>query len=290
MRRLISFPPRAAILAACLAAIVSALAPGRACATTFGSADSFGAVPSFAGTGLFGTYYNSGNPDIYGQGTLPVLAALDPGNGTSFITSYTPIATFTTTNICFPDCTGNSFDDGSGGFVATVDNSTSFSNGNVSNVNFFPDVSIPTTWDESGLDINGFLAITTPGTYIFSLGSDDNSSLSIAGQNILTIAGCCETISTSVTFNAAGLYAIGADLLEFGGGSYLNVTATDPNGNCFFGCSDANGGYTQTGLYYSADQFQGAPAPTIGGGLGSMFVLLMLAGGGALRQYRHGKA
>jgi hypothetical protein len=272
---------RVSAVAACFAlSIFFTIAASRTAdaQVILGPDSSFGSVPAFGGTGLFGTYYNTTDGNVASGAVVP--AFVDPNNPSvvSFTSSFTPVATFMTGNICYPDCLSGIFNDDSGGFVASETNSASFSNGNVSNVNFFPNVVVPADWSLSGLDINGYLAITQSGTYKFFLGSDDSSALVIGGQNISGISGCCTTVETDVTFTAAGLYAISAQFLELGGGSYFDLTATDPNGACFLGCSNGAGGAADNALFYSNSQLEGAPAPTIGSGGLSMAVLVMLAG------------
>jgi hypothetical protein len=218
---------------------------------------SIGSVPGYAGTGLSGTYYNTGVSDQ-------------------------PLATFTTTNVCFPDCSSTSFSDGAGGLLA-------FTNGNISNVAFNPNVQAPDYWNNSSLDISGYIAINQPGIYNFTLGSDDNSYLTIGGQNLLSIPGCCTTVGGSASFSAAGLYPILIQFMEYGGGSYLNVTASNDSG-CLIGCSDGNGGYIDSGLFYSDAQLQGAPAPAVGSGWVSIALLFLLSAGAFVRLLRHGVA
>jgi hypothetical protein len=245
MERSIAFLRRASLAAACLLlliAVSTAMSRPADAQTVLGSSDSFGPVPGFAGTGLSGTY-------------------------TAFTVSQDPIATFTTSNICYPDCLGSVFDDSNGGLLA-------FTNGNIDNVNFsIPSEQIPNDWSSSGLSIAGYLAITQPGTYNFSLGSDDSSHLQIAGQDILDINDCCTTVGGQVTFTASGLYAIAVQFMEFGGGSYLNLTAFDSNETCFLGCTDQSGALTNSGLFYSDGQLQSAPAPLPGSGIASLTVV-----------------
>jgi len=68
-------------------------------------------IPDFAGTGLSGLYY-------------------DDSNGMTSADGNPAAASFTTTNLCFPDCQGNSFGDGNGGLTA-------FGNGNINNIDIF---------------------------------------------------------------------------------------------------------------------------------------------------------
>ena len=206
-------------------------------------------MPGFAGTGLFGQY-------------------------TAFSFSSSPIATFLAPNVCFPDCHSGVFSDGSGGLAV-------FTNGNATDIVFGPGIQPPNNWSNSGLSINGYIAINQPGTYHFSLGSDDNSHLTIGGQNFLNIPGCCTTVNGAASFSAAGLYPILVQFTEFGGGSYLDLTAHADNGDggngaCLFGCVNTNGALVDSGLFYSDAQLQGAPAPQVGSGWYSGAILTVL--------------
>jgi len=229
---------RAAGLAFVLASVAACPAQAQ---TLIDASHRVTAVPGFAGTGLAGTYYNSN-----------VQAGA--------------LATFSAPNVCFPDCSSTNFSDGSGGLTA-------FTNGNATNISFLvPSNQIPTTWSNSRLTLNGYIAINQTGTYGFTLGSDDNSSLSIGGISLLAIPGCCTTVSGSASFSATGLYAVAINFMEFGGGSYLDVTASH-GGSCIIGCSNGSGGYTNSGLFYSDADLQGAPAPIPGRGWPSIAIL-----------------
>ncbi len=233
---------------------------------------SVGSVPSFGGTGLAGTYYNYGVTDE-------------------------PLATFTSTNLCYPTCFavnpyvaggGSSnavFLDDTGGLVA-------FTNGNIDNVVFNPNFTAPNDWSNSNLTFNGYLAINQPGTYLFSLGADDYASLQIAGQDIVDVPypPCCQTLTEDVTFTTAGLYAIALQYGEYETGSFLSLIATtdDPNlpSACLFGCVDGNGNLAANGLFYSDAQLDSAPAPTIGGGWSGVAALALFGAGAAVRRNR----
>jgi hypothetical protein len=211
--------------------------------------ESVASVPDFAGTGLLGLYY-------------------DNNAGYSSAAGSPAEASFTTTNICYPDCQGGSFSDGNGGLQA-------FTNGNATNFNFNTSIEPPrTTWDGSELDISGYIAITTPGTYTFNMGHDDNMSVTIGGQT--QAAGCCGFQTFQDTFTTAGLYPISLQFMEGGGGSYMDLTATDPNNNCILGCYGPNGALEENDLFYSDEQ-PGAPAPVIGGGWPAVVVAGLMA-------------
>jgi hypothetical protein len=242
-------------LCAAIFAMIFAFAHlAQAQSITVDPSQSIGPVPDFAGTGLAGTYYN---PNYY--------------NGT--------LATFLAPNICFPDCAGSSFSDGDGGLVE-------FTNGNATNIQYLTDIA-PTNWSGSGLNINGYIAITQPGTYYFTISSDDSSSSVLAGQDFIGIPTCCQSQSGDATFSAAGLYAIAVAFNEGGGGSQLDFTVADSNENCLIGCSNGDGGYTNSGLFYSDAQLQGAPAPMIGGGWASLSLLALLGAGSLVRRAGH---
>ena len=196
--------------------------------------ESEGSVPDFAGTGLSGLYY-------------------DNSAGYSGTVGGSPAeASFTSSNLCFPDCQGGSFNDGNGGLVA-------FTNGNATNFTFFTQIEQPrTTWDSSEIDMSGYIAITTPGIYTFNINRDDNFSLTIGG--VTNSYGCCGNGSFQDQFTAAGLYRISTLFQESGGGSDMSLSVTDPNGNCIIGCYDPNNNLEPNDLFYSDTDLQGAPA------------------------------
>jgi hypothetical protein len=205
--------------------------------------EDLGSVPTFGGTGLAGVYYDNGNNYSSAAGSQPE-------------------ASFTTSNLCFPDCLGNSFSDGNGGLQA-------FTNGAATNFTFFTSVEpVRLSWNSSEIDMAGYLAVTTPGTYTFTVGSDDNTFFTLGGVQQQILGGGPQTFQD--TFSQAGLYAMTVQFLEFGGNSRLSVQATDPNGNCILGCYDANNALVANDLYYSDAELQGAPAPVIGGGWAAM--------------------
>jgi len=217
--------------------------------------ESQGPVPTFGGTGLFGVYY-------------------DNGSGFSSAAGSQAEASFTTSNLCFPDCLGGGFNDGTGGLQA-------FTNGNATNFNFFTSVEpVRLTWDSSEIVMSGYIAITTPGTYTFNLGRDDFVSFTLGG--VTQQFGCCGTDVVQDTFTQPGLYAISVQFIENGGGSVLSLTGLDPNNNCILGCYDANNNLAQNDLFYSDADLSGAPAPVIGGG----WAAIALLGLAALRRRR----
>jgi hypothetical protein len=219
-------------------AAVLFLAPSPRAQNLIPPDESVGSVPDFGGTGLFGEYY-------------------DNAAGYSSSAGSPPEATFTASNVCFPDCQGGSFSDGNGGLAA-------FTNGNASNINFSSIEPVRLTWDNSEIDMSGYIAITTPGTYFFYPGHDDNLAVTIGG--VTESSGCCGVDTIQDTFTAAGLYRISMLFQESGGGSYMSFTGTDPNGQCILGCYDGNNNLEANDLFYSDTDLQGAPAPVIGGG------------------------
>jgi hypothetical protein len=217
-----------------------------------------GSIPDFAGTGLFGLYY-------------------DNNAGYSSAAGSPPEASFTTTNLCFPNCLGGGFDDSIGGLQA-------FTNGSATNFNFFTSIEpVRTTWDGSELDMTGYIAITQAGTYTFNATHDDNFLMTIGGVGQQFT--CCGTNTIQDTFTAPGLYRISVQFMEGGGGSILSLTGSDPGGNCILGCYDGNGNLEANDLFYSDEDLSGAPAPVIGGGLPAM-VLAGLVGIAGVRRRR----
>jgi hypothetical protein len=215
-----------------------------------------GDVPAFSGTGLQGYYYYD-----TGGGNFDATIA----SATGPLSDRSPLATFLSANVCYPSCGGGGFTDSQGGLTA-------FLNGNATNIEFTG--TPPGTWNNSGLILDGYIAITQPGSYSFSLNSDDASSFSIGN-----ISGSTRGIN-DLTFELAGLYRIAVNFTEDGGGSLLSLTAKyDTTGDCILGCSDGQGdGVQPNGLFFSDAQIEGAPAPTIGSGGLSMAVLVLLAG------------
>jgi hypothetical protein len=230
------------------------------------------AVPGFAGTGLQGYYYNNSMND--GSFDSSVINATGP------LSNFSPLATFLSTNVCYPDCSGGSiYDYGHGDGALRF-----FLNGNASNIQFVdPMMAEPQDWSSSALILNGYIAINQPGSYLFNLGSDDGSKLTIGDYS----GG-----SVDLTFTAAGLYQIAVNFYEDGGFSNLSLTATsDGNGGaCFLGCSDGNGVLQANNLFYSQGQLEGAPAPTIGSGMSSLALLGLLGVGAVSRRHRRAKA
>ncbi len=220
---------------------------------------SVGSVPTFGGTGLTGLYYDNLNGYYGSQGSAPE-------------------ASFTSSNLCFPDCLGSAFSDGGGGLQA-------FTNGNATNFNFFTDIEpVRLTWNNSEIDMSGYIAITTPGVYTFTAADDDYFAITIGG--VTSAFGCCGAgLVFQDQFTSPGLYRMSTLFQESGGGSYMQLSATDPNGNCIFGCYDANNNLEANNLFYSDADLMGAPVPVIGSGF-SWCVLAALAGLEAIRRRR----
>jgi MYXO-CTERM domain-containing protein len=226
------------------------------------------AVPGFAGTGLQGYYYSNANGEFSNFDQI-IHDSIGPLSGA------TPSATFLTTNICYPNCANGSISDGSGGLAY-------FLNGNATDLSF--NGTPRTTFNNSGVILNGFIAIDTIGSYTFHLQSDDASVLRLGDFTADRFS------NIDLNFTATGLYQIAINFTEDGGGSNLSLTATsDSNAACFLGCSDGNGGLTNTGLFYSQGQLDSAPAPTIGGGASSLALLGLLGVGALVRRRRQGE-
>ncbi len=261
---------RLPLYAAGLAIILTFSVVHRAQAQNLVGDPSF-SVPDFGGTGLQGYYYSDpGGSGNRGSFDAAIANSIGP------LGNPAPLATFLSTNICYPSC-NQGFDDSTGGLV-------SFLNGNATNIQFLnTDIAPPTTWNDSGLILNGYVAITTPGSYSFSLGSDDASNLRVGTY----FGGAAD-----LTFATAGLYALAVNFTEDGGGSILRLIVTDDStGACILGCTSGvqnNGfnGVLPNNLFYSDAQLQGAPAPAIGSGLFSIAILALLAVGALARHRR----
>jgi len=229
---------RFAASAAVLAAVMCAIVPVQA-QNLIPPSEDVGDIPGFGGTGLAGLYYDNQNN-----------FSSDAGSPAE--------ASFTANNLCFPDCQGNSFSDSDGGLAA-------FTNGAANNFNFFTSVEpVRLTWNNSEIVMAGYIAIAAPGTYTFTVGSDDNTFLTIGGVQQQILGGGPQTFQD--TFTQAGLYRMSAQFLEFSGGSRLSLVVDDPSGTCIVGCYDTNNNLDPNDLFYSDADLAGAPAPVIGGG------------------------
>jgi hypothetical protein len=220
--------------------------PARGTTITLGSSQVLGAVPVNPGTGLAVNYYSFGSTEATSWAQASSLIAASSG----------PTATFNTTAICYPDCTGNTVNDSSQTMQQYVSaGSSNFSYG-------VPGSQIPTTIADTAMVITGYIAITQTGTYSFNLGSDDGSILYIGGQQVISMDGQQNFKSTAqqINFTATGLYAITLDYFEASGSAALNLYASGPSGTCILGrAASCAAGTAQTGLFYSA--LPAAPAP-----------------------------
>ena len=153
-----------------------------------------------AAQGLNGSYYAFNS----GLGSLAdAQAAIAASSG--------PSATFIANSVCFPDCQGNSVDDGS--------NLSDFLGGNASSLSN----------DISGLTyhavvLNGFLNIGASGTYTFDLVSDDGSELLIDNGLVVNDDGVHPMQDASGWINlGAGLHSIQVVQFENDGGTGLDL-------------------------------------------------------------------
>ena len=232
---------------ATLAIAAAAIAPPASAQNMVGPPNF--ALPSYAGDGLSGVYYDNLDGFSSAQGSQPQ-------------------ASFLTTNVCFPDCQGTEFTDSAGGLAA-------FTNGNATGITFLNGAQPRTTWNNSELDMSGYIAITQPGNYNFLLNSDDSSYLFIQGQQVGSLN----------HFSQPGLYAITIQFFEFGGGSRLDFTGDSlvSGQTCILGCY-VGGQLQPNSLFYSDAQIEGAPAPKIGAGWSGAAVLALFGAAGLIRR------
>lgn len=210
-------------------------------AVTISTTADVGSVPGAAGTGLAGTIYQFGNTEPTNWSQAASLIAASSGS----------VATFKTTALCYPDCSGNTINDSPETFSSYVGSGT-----NSNSFSYTSTGAAPTQIANSAMIITGYIAITQAGTYTFNLGSDDSSLLYIGGQQIVNSDGQKNFAYSSgqATFTQAGLYAITVDYAEASGSAALDLYASGPSGSCILGraASCASGTTQQTGLFYSS--------------------------------------
>lgn len=193
-------------------------------------------IPAAAGTGLAAAYY-----DLSTYTATVELAAKMAASESG------PAATFIAKTICFPTC-GATMKDGSSvsGFARV--NGTELAG--------------DTIMARSYSTFTGALLIPTAGIYNFNLFSDDGASLMIGNTLITEMSGpqSWSGTSTSVTFTAAGLYAIAVDQFDIGG--YDGVTLLE-NGSAIATAAlyaTTNSGPTSSGIVVSGSNAVPEPA------------------------------
>jgi hypothetical protein len=218
-------------------------------AVTISTTADLGPVPGVAGTGLAGTIYQFGSEPTNWSQAASMIA-----------TSNGSVATFKTTAICYPDCSGNTINDSPETFSSYVGSGT-----NSNSFSYTVPSAQPTQIANSAMVITGYIAITQAGTYTFNLGSDDSSLLYIGGQQIVNsdVQKNFGYTSGTATFSQAGLYAITLDYAEASGSAALDLYASGPSGSCILGraASCASGTTQQTGLFYSSLPATATPEP-----------------------------
>lgn len=218
-------------------------------AVTIGASQNLGAVPFAAGTGLLGSYYKFGSSSNIG--TL--------ANANQLITSSSgPTATFTTTTVCFPNCADSSINDTSS--LSTL------LNGHVNDFSYTAPGNTVTAVDHSAIKLTGYIAITQVGTYNFAIGSDDGSSLTIGGVNVINNDNDhgYQVSGGQATFTQTGLYAISLMYFEDSGSTGFEFFGSAPNGTCIAGKSGANcatGGSNASSVFYSSLPTSAVPEP-----------------------------
>jgi hypothetical protein len=173
-----------------------------ASAADFTFSTPFAALPAEDGTGLAASFYSLPSA----PGSLANATALVAAAGA-------PTATFIATSICFPSC-GSSIGDGTllSDYIGA--NGTGLA-GNASS-----------QLSNSATLFIGYIAIRDAGaTYTFDLGSDDGSQLVISGVQVINNDGDhgFGTVSRSVTFTQAGVYAFYVQHFEDGGVTGVSV-------------------------------------------------------------------
>ncbi|WP_347986120.1 PA14 domain-containing protein [Methylomonas sp. AM2-LC] len=164
------------------------------------------ALPTIAGTGLNGSYYAFNT----WPGSLANTQNLINAAGA-------PTATFTATSVCFPSC-NTSIGDGSTLAQYLGANASNISLNNITNLS------------EHAVVLNGYIAITAPGSYQFSILSDDGSQLQIGGKTIFNADGDhgFSGGTATVQFSNSGLYKF--DVLAFEDAGVTGLTVLE-NGN-----------------------------------------------------------
>ncbi|HEX4505663.1 MAG TPA: PA14 domain-containing protein [Alphaproteobacteria bacterium] len=200
---------------ALLSVVVSA-APARA--VVIATSANAGAVPTTAGTGLAGSFYKFTTSSV-----ANMTQAIQLMNGS-------PSATFTTTSVCYPNCSG-------GTAVDLFTTLPTFLNGNATGLTYTSPAYQYSSVQTSGITLTGYLAIGQAGTYNFNLGSDDGAQLTIGNQTVIADNGLHSfTVNSGqATFATAGLYAITIQYFENTGYSGLEFWGSDASGTCTFG-------------------------------------------------------
>ncbi len=230
-----------------LACLFMASQPAHA--VTISASQDLGAVPANPGTGLLGNYYKfSSSSNIGSLSQANILISSSGG----------PTATFTSNNICFPDCAGTSAND-------STTTMAQFLNGHASDFSYTT-ANPPTAIDHSAITLTGYISITRTGTYNFNLGSDDGSALSIGGTSVINNDSDhgFSVNSGAATFTQTGLYAISIQYFEDGGGTGLEFYGSGPTGDCVIGRTGSNcgtSGSVGTGLLYSSLPAGAVPEP-----------------------------
>jgi hypothetical protein len=171
-------------------------------------------VPGTPGNGLIGDYYGE-------VGLTDGAAVQDDSGAQAYLSSHAPVATFISTLVAYQlnGSVGASANDGESLDTYLGADSLTLSDPSVGNNELTGQI----------IQFNGFLAVTTPGTYLYGLDSDDGSYLDFGGQLAIDDGNDHgpATVTQELVFSSPGLYSMSLTYYENGGGT--TITFLGPN-------------------------------------------------------------